>query len=162
MTLQRSTRRQWVTTDASPVIMPRAPSITGMGDSPECLAPSLTISGIANRPRAVGIRPMPSQRNSRPAVNRGAAPEGSRPIMASDRPSPPAINPFRREPPETGTTKLTPRTAAMNSSGDPNDLRNGPAMGINAARTSPPKMLPTRELPNAAPTARSASPRRAP
>src|SRR5437879_625211 len=83
---------------------------------------------------------------------------GSSPIVASQRPSPPARSPFRRASPLSEATKVMPSTASMKNSGEPRVSTSGRTMGIASPRTRAPNTAPMSELIIAAPRARPASP----
>ena len=106
-----------------------------------------------------GMSPIPSQRKSWPNVYRWVPEIGSSPIVASQRPRPPAIRPGRSASPLSAATKVMPRTVSMKNSGDPKASTSGRTSGMASPRTSAPKTAPTSELIMAAPRARPASPR---
>ena len=106
-----------------------------------------------------GTRPIPSQRKSWPKVYRCVPVIGSRPIVASQRPMPPATSPRSRASPLSEATKVIPSTDSMKNSGEPKASTRGRTIGMASPRTSAPKTAPMRELIMAAPRARPASPR---
>jgi hypothetical protein len=63
--------------------------------------------------------------------------------------------------PESTPTMDMPRTASMNSSGEPKASTSGRAMGMMRVRTAAPIKPPINEAVKAAPRARAASPLRA-
>src|SRR5262249_47391859 len=69
---------------------------------------------------------------------------GSRPIVASQRPGPPATRPFRSASPLSEATKVMPSRASMKNSGEPRVRTSGGTMGKAGPGTKAPHTAPTR------------------
>src|SRR5205807_1591546 len=83
---------------------------------------------------------------------------GSSPIVASQRPRPPASRPFTSASPLSEATNLMQIRASMKNTGEPCVSTSGRTIGIASPSTSAPNTAPTSELIIAAPSARPASP----
>ena len=86
---------------------------------------------------------------------------GSKPMVASINPMPPATMPLSHPRRSGQATKVMPSSDSMKNSGEPKERTNGRTIGMATASATPANMAPTRELISTAPSARPASPFRA-
>ena len=163
MAEQRNTSQKWRNVSLIPSMTPLLKFAAGLSPAMEVpRTAKSTSSGIAKIPTKTGTRSNPSQRYMSPMSNLSDPDCRSCPMVDSKSPSKPMANPrncARRLKPLREVMQAMPMTESINSSGEPKVSTRGRTMGMATASVNAPIKAPTRELINAAPSARPASPR---